>query len=338
MSRRVSIFGSSFASVTYLLDDSSIASGIAAPFALFRLKTAYTGPVVDVRRTVGATTTIVSVGLGSANYLTLDSPVTGVVTGSSTAINLGQFVNASGYANPDGLPAAQDWFYSKGYNQNNGAQVWVQATATQQPRGGTAGVMAMRNSRAEMVFDGVNDFCDFGILGGATKPANWSVIAVGAFDVATNYRAFCGVIDAFQGGSNARTWGLMGRRAGADVNRIEWSYGDGPPDTLANLRYGVTSANVITTGQQMLMEWHKQSGTINGSIYTDGTARALTVYAGAAINSGGTNYDFSLGRGGNVNNFYHGGGAQFLGVWTAYKDADRLAIKTKINAMLGTSW
>jgi hypothetical protein len=337
MSRRVSIFGSSFASVTYLLDDATIASGIAAPFALFRLKTAYTGPVVDVRRTVGATTTIVSVGLGSGTQFTLDAPVTGVVTGSSTAVNLGQFVNASGYANPDGLPTAQDWFYSKGYNQNNGAQVWVQATATQQPRGGTAGVMAARNSRAEMVFDGVNDFCDFGILGGATKPANWSVIGVGAFDVATNLRGFCGSVDQTSN-SSGRTWGVMGRRVGADVNRIEWSYGDGPPDTLANVRYGVTSANVITTGQQMLMEWHKQSGTINGSMYTDGVSRALRVDAGTAVNSGGTNYTFVLGRFNNLLAAYHQGGAQFLGVWTAYKDADRLAIKTKINAMLGTTW
>lgn len=338
MSRRVSIFGASFASVSYLLDDAAIASGIAAPFALFRLKTAYTGPIVDVRRTVGATTTIVSVGLGSANYLTLDSPVTGVVTGSSTAVNLGQFVAASGYANPDSLPSAQDWFYSKGYNQTNGAMVWEQPVAVSQPSGGTAGVLRVRNTVAELGFDGANDFCDFGIIGGATKPANWSVIGVGAFDVATSFRVFCGVLDSFGGGSNARSWGLMGRRSGGDVNRIEWSYGDGPPDTLANMRYGVTTANVITTGQQMLMEYHKQFGTINGLIYTDGTARALTVQAGSAVNSGGTNYVFSLGRGGNTANFYFQGGAQFMGVWTTYKDADRLAIKAKINAMLGTSW
>lgn len=335
MSRRISIFGASFASVSYLLD--LYAADIAAPFALFRLKTGYTGPVVDVRRTVGATTTIVSVGLGSGAQFTLDAPVTGVVTGSSSATKLGEFVNASGYANPDGLPAAQDWFYSRGYNQNNGAQVWVQSSATSQPRGGTAGVMAMRNGRAEMVFDGVNDWCDFGLLGGATKPANWSVIGVGAFDVATNFRTFCGSADPASN-SSARTWGSMSRRSGADVNRIEWSYGDGPPDGIANIRYGATSANVITTGQQMLMEWHKQFGTINGNIYTDGTARALRVDFGTALNTASTNYPFVLGRFNNVLAAYLQGGVQFMGVWTAYKDADRVGIKTKLNEMLGTTW
>jgi len=331
MSRRVSIFGSSFASNVYLFDDPTIAAGIAAPFALFRLKTAYTGPIVDVRRTVGATTTIVSVGLGSGSQFTLDAPVTGVVTGASTATNLGEFVNASGYANPDGLPAAQDWFYSKGYNQNNGAQVWVQATATQQPRGGTSGVMAIRNSRAEMVFDGSNDFCSFGLVSGPNKPSNFSVIAVGAWDNLTLSRLMCGTSNS--GGANTSTWGGFAHRT-IFPNRVGISYSV----TGVSEFYGHTTAQVITLGQQMMMENYKQAGVARGTLYTDGASRAITDWFGTGVENSGASNNYSVGRAGDLGSNYFLGGVQFVGIWTTHKESDRLAIKAKINAMLGTTW
>ena len=336
MSRRISIFGASFASVSYLLD--LYAADIAAPFALFRLKTGYTGPVVDVRRTVGATTTIVSVGLGSGSQFTLDAPVTGVVTGSSTATNLGEFVNASGYANPDSLPSAQDWFYSKGYNQNNGAQVWVQSSATSQPRGGTAGVMAMRNGRAEMVFDGSNDFCDFGVLGGATKPLNYSVVAVGAFDGSLSvFRGMFGSGDF--GGSNESNWGVLLNRSSLS-GRPQYNYGNSTTSGAASYFVELADSVVITSGQQQLHEQYKAQGVQGHDAYVNGAfAPTSPAFGGTAIDTGGTNFKFSMGRVGEYAAFAPFlGGVQFLGVWTAYKDADRVGIKGKINEMLGTTW
>jgi hypothetical protein len=335
MSRRVSIFGASFASNVYLFDDPTIAAGIAAPWATFRLKTAYTGPIVDVRRTVGATTAIVSVGLGSANYLTLDSPVTGVVTGSSTAINLGQFVNASGYANPDSLPAAQDWFYSKGYNQNNGAMSWEQPTAVSQPRGGTAGVLRVRNTVAEAGFDGTNDFMDFGLIGGATKPSNYSVLSVGAFDGSLTsefLKSFC--YSCNTAGLSITSWGGIANR-GSNPGRLETGYGDG----VAFYVGYTTAAGTIISGQRQYYEVYKQQGVARGTMYTDGTSRAITDFLGSATDAAGTNFKFTVGALGELLNFYHLlGGVQFIGVWTTHKESDRLAIKAKINAMLGTTW
>jgi hypothetical protein len=332
MSRRVSIFGSSFASNVYLFDDPAIAAGIAAPFALFRLKSAYVGPVVDVRRTVEATTTIVSVGLGSGSQFTLDAPVTGVVTGSSTAVNLGQFVNASGYANPDGLPAAQDWFYSKGYNQNNGAQVWEQPTAVSQPRGGTAGVMALRNSRAEMVFDGSNDFCDFGVVGGVNKPLSHSVLSVGTLNgpLNTNQTIVC---TGNSSGATASTWATMFNR-GTFAGRLETAYGN----SVSTFYTQRTTNVVITLLQQNLFEIYKESGVQGYNSYVGGVAQPMTFISGSAVNSEGTNVKMSVGKLGEFNGFYLSGGVQFIGVWTASKESDRLAMKAKINAMLGTTW
>lgn len=341
MSRRISIFGASFASgPTFLLDDPSITAGLAAPFALFRLKTGYTGPVVDVRRTVGATTTIVSVGLGSGAQFTLDAPVTGVVTGSSAATNLGQFVNASGYSNPDSLPSAQDWFYSRGYNQNNGAQVWVQSSATSQPRGGTAGVMAMRNGRSEMVFDGSNDFCDFGVLGGATRPSNFSVISAAAIDGAlTNNRTICGSADPTA--TTALIWGVI-QNAAATPGRLWTSYGNGLPATAAFYHVAQTNDTPIVSGHQHFFEWYKQQGVIAGKTYVDGILRPQTsILGGTATDSGNSpNYQFSVGRYGQYADpgLNLLGGVQFIGVWTTNKESIRIAIKQKINQMLGTTW
>lgn len=332
MSRRVSIFGSSFASVSFLLDNPAIASGIAAPFALFRLKSGYTGPIVDVRRTVGATTTIVSVGLGSGSQFTLDALVTGVVTGSSSATNLGEFVAAAGYADPDSLGSAQDWFYTKGYNQNSGTQVWVQLSATSQPRGGTAGVMAMRNGRAEMAFDGINDWCDFGLIGGATKPINYSVLAVAAFDSPLNQRrAICASIP--DANLSVETWGVIFNR-NTTPGRLESQYGDG-----VGFYAETSNATVFTQNQQALVEQYKQQGVTGVSVYTDGSPRAMTTFGGAAVDTGGTNHAFRVGRFGDGGfSAFLQGGIQFIGVWTTNKESERLAIKEKLNEILGTTW
>jgi hypothetical protein len=287
---------------------------------------------VDVRRTVGATTTIVSVGLGSANYLTLDSPVTGVVTGSSLATTLGEFVNASGYANPDGLPAAQDWFYSKGYSQVTGLQVWEQPTAVTQPRGGTAGVLLVRDTVAEAGFDGLNDFMNCGLINGATKPSNYSVIAIGAFDSALNQRmAICAATP--DSNVTAGAWGTIWNR-NTNAGKLETSYGD---DVGAFA--GHSTALVFTTGQRHYMEVYKESGVARGTMYTDGTNRAITYILLTATDAFGSNTDFRVGRlGASGFTAYLLGGIQFIGVWTTHKESDRLAIKAKINAMLSTTW
>jgi hypothetical protein len=335
MSRRVTIFGSSFASgPTFLFDDPTITAGIAAPWATFRLKSGYAGPIVDVRRTVSAVTTIVSVGLGSSNFLTLNSPVTAVVIGSSSATNLGEFVAAGGYSDPDALGSPQDWFYSRGYSQVTGAMVWEHTVATEQPRGGTAGVMTTRDGVAEAYFDGSNDYMNFGMINGATRPADYSVIAIGAFDSPLNQRrAICASTP--DNNLSALTWGTIWNR-NTNPARLETAYGDG-----TDFYIGASTASVFVQGQRHLMEVYKQQGVIRGTMYTDGAARAITdLFGGTAIDSGGiNNQNFRVGRnGGGAFSAYLLGGVQFIGVWTAHKEAERLAIKAKINEILGTIW
>ena len=91
-------------------------SGAYAGYSLRKLRTAYTGPCIQIRRS------IVPLGLASAadvnfsgDTISLDSTITPV--GISSAGNLGQFLAASGYSDPDSLGSSATGFLEILYDQ-----------------------------------------------------------------------------------------------------------------------------------------------------------------------------------------------------------------------------
>jgi hypothetical protein len=108
-------------------------------FSLRKLRTAYTGFCLRVRRTTltpTATTTTVDVSFNLLNTIGLDSAITYVSGTATTAINLGQFCASivQGYTNPDGVNNNQDIFISTWFDQSGNNKNVVSTTTTQQPR------------------------------------------------------------------------------------------------------------------------------------------------------------------------------------------------------------
>ena len=333
MSRRISIFGSSLASVSYLLDDATIADNLSAGFATFRMKTGYSGAIINARRTVGATTTIVSIGLGSGNSITLNSPVLSVVTGSSSATTLGQFVAATSYANPDGIAANQDARASAGYEQIGGTQIWTQTTATRQPWIVTAGVLEVKNSIAALRFAGAQK-CEYGVIGGATKPTDYSVIDVMTVD-AYNPLTYTGMLGSCNSsGFESTSWGMALEVSGLGLaNKLYTSYGNGSASAAFN-----STNNYWVLGQQQLHEQYKTNGVLGISAYLNNATVPISTSSGSITSTGGTNFEFSVGDTGERNVLYMTGNYQMVLVYRVVKSSVRASIVTKLNQILGTTW
>jgi len=108
-------------------------------FSLRKLRTAYTGFCLRVRRTTltpSATTTTVDVSFNSLNTIGLDSTITYVSGTATSATNLGEFCASvvQGYSNPDGVDTNQNIFISTWFDQSGNGKNPTQATAGNQPR------------------------------------------------------------------------------------------------------------------------------------------------------------------------------------------------------------
>jgi hypothetical protein len=103
-------------------------------YSLRKVRTAYTGFCLRVRRTSG-TSTEVNVGFNSNGTITLNSPITYASGTVTTATTLGQFAAIAGYGTPDaGVTANQNIFVVTWYDQSGNNKNPTQATAGNQPR------------------------------------------------------------------------------------------------------------------------------------------------------------------------------------------------------------
>jgi hypothetical protein len=105
-------------------------------YSLRKLRTAYTGACLRIRRTTttpSATTTTVDLSFDSNNTISLNSAITYVSGTVTLATNLGQFCASSGFINADGYNPCEifvvTWYDQSGNNKNP-----TQATAGNQPR------------------------------------------------------------------------------------------------------------------------------------------------------------------------------------------------------------
>jgi uncharacterized protein (TIGR02145 family) len=126
-------------------------------FSLRRLRTAYTGFCIRVRRTnltPNTLSTTVDVSFNSLNTIGLDSTITFVSGAATTAVNLGQFCASivQGYTNPDGVNTNQDIFISTWFDQSGNNKNVVSTTTTQQPRIVSAGNLETKDGKAAVRF------------------------------------------------------------------------------------------------------------------------------------------------------------------------------------------
>ena len=138
-------------------------------YSLRKLRTAYTGACLRVRRTTTTptvTTTIVDLAFDSNNTISLNSAITYVSGTVTLATNLGQFCASvvNGYSNPDLVNTNQNIFVVTWFDQSGNGKNPTQATAGSQPRlvslgnletsGGKATVRFVRaNSNSLLVVD-----------------------------------------------------------------------------------------------------------------------------------------------------------------------------------------
>ena len=116
-----------------LLDDYP---GAGAAYSLRALNSAYTGPAIEVRKTVGGVTANQDIGL--------------LYDGSLDTEALLNFVGAG-----------NDGFVSKWYDQSGQGNDATQATASAQPKIVSSGSTILENGKPVIEFDGSNDFFSF---------------------------------------------------------------------------------------------------------------------------------------------------------------------------------
>jgi len=162
--------------ITYILDDYPNALGA---FSLRKLSSTYIGSVLRVRRINIAFPEVVDIDFDSNDVVSMDSPVTAVV-GTTLATNLGEFVVAPGYSDPDGIGLAQRTAVVQWYDQSGNGLLLDQTAATAyQPTFNAPGAFYEVNGKPGIFFDGSNDtlfqWDVFGLEATATDIVHYSV-------------------------------------------------------------------------------------------------------------------------------------------------------------------
>lgn len=108
-------------------------------YSLRKLRTAYTGFCLRIRRTTSTptvTTTTVDLAFDSNGTISLNSAITYVSGTATTATNLGQFCASvvNGYANPDLVNTNQNIFVVTWFDQSGNGKNPTQGTAGNQPK------------------------------------------------------------------------------------------------------------------------------------------------------------------------------------------------------------
>lgn len=133
-----------------MLDILNIDGDFDFAFSVRKLRAAYTGKVVKVRRSDNVEGTLAFDG---ANMLSLNSALT-VTSGSSSATNLGEFAAADGYTDADSKGSGQTVSVVEWYNQydNTESEKFYNGTSSRQPVLVTSGVLETKNGVTTIKF------------------------------------------------------------------------------------------------------------------------------------------------------------------------------------------
>jgi hypothetical protein len=159
-------------------------------YSLRKLRTAYTGFCLRIRRTTTTptvTTTTVDLSFDSNNTISLNSAITYVSGTVTLATNLGQFCASvvNGYSNPDLVNTNQNIFVVTWFDQSGNGKNPTQATAGNQPRLVTAGNLELSGGKVAVRF--VKASTNFlNLLDTSANINNMSSFFVGAFVTTVN--------------------------------------------------------------------------------------------------------------------------------------------------------
>lgn len=231
-------------------------TGSAGAYSLRLIRGAYVSlPILRIRRTV--TTGTADVYIDQYKNISLDSPIT-IISGSSSATTLGQYVKASGYTNPDGLGSSASAFVSIWYDQSGNSKDAIQNTDASQPRIVNSGVLDTDGSKACLYFNGSNELSISSFTSILSVLNNYSVFTVHNLNASTgtvlrssistnnrfaiNYTADQKIsFQAYNGTFFSKTTNLSSRR------RISTSLFF-TPNTMTSYVDTVVSDNTILTG------------------------------------------------------------------------------------------
>jgi hypothetical protein len=202
-------------------------------YSLRKLRTAYTGFCLRIRRTTTTptvTTTTVDLSFDSNNRISLNSDITYVSGTVTLSTNLGQFCASvvNGYSNPDLVNTNQNIFVVTWFDQSGNGKNPTQATAGNQPRLVNAGNLELSGGKVAVRF--VRASTTFlNLLDTSANINNISSFFVGAFVTTVNsqigyafgtnkmYFPFTGVGNTLVGYST--TTGAITLETGVSTNR-----------------------------------------------------------------------------------------------------------------------
>ena len=170
-------------------------------YSLRKLRTAYTGFCLRIRRTTTTptvTTTTVDLSFDFNGTISLNSAITYVSGTVTTSTNLGQFCASvvNGYSNPDGVNTNQNIFVVTWFDQSGNGKNATNATAGQQPRLVNTGNLELSGGKVSIRFTSVNSQRLF-LTDTTANINNMSSYFVGAYVTATGIGYSLGTVNRF---------------------------------------------------------------------------------------------------------------------------------------------
>ena len=273
-------------------------TGAAAAYSLRKLRTAYTGNAIRVRRSSDSTT--LDVGFNADG--TLDTT------------SLLSFVGAG------------NGFVSIWYDQSGNGKNASQSASANQPQIVISGTLQTYSGKPSLFFDGASRFFDCGYLNGGTKPANYSTFALARYTL-SSYQ----ISSIIQSQNNAG-------QGDTGYNMITmWNNGKmvGNSGNSPNYRYWNGQTSITLNTQRYLFEGHYKSNTSPylGQIWLNNASQTISDFAGGtAQQNGGTEFKTSIGRGGEYNGSYFQGDIQEVVTYFSDQTSNRTGISTNINS------
>ena len=273
-------------------------SGASAAYSLRKLRTAYSGSVIRVRR--GSDNQELNIGFDASGNLDTSA--------------LSSFVGAN-----NGFVTI--WYDQSG-NGKNASQL---PTSPYQPLIVSSGTILTVNGKPSINFDGIDDFLDCGLINNGTKPSDFSTLIVSKFNLISTTQSIIASID--NAASNINSYNYFVNR-NSFPGKLETSIGDG-----VNLRVIRTSETFINNTQYLFEYFYSSNvSPYTGNILWNGSIKTPNIIAGTSTSNTGTEFKTSIGRLGEYNGFYLNGRVQEIVMYSSNKISDRTSIESNINS------
>jgi hypothetical protein len=299
-----------FASANLLLDQYS---GAAAAYSLRKLRTAYTGNAIRVRRSNDNTEQ--DIGFTSA--------------GDLDTASLKTFVGAN------------SGFVTTWYNQGDSASLdFTQTTAASQPRIINAGTIDRQNGDPSIFFDGSNDFMD---VASSTNRFNYLhngtvgfISSVVRFGTASNPNVGYIFLDNKGGSANLRGYSFFydDRSSIPRNNAYAATVGRDITPVVSNIASDVITPNTLNLITQINDPSNATAASRNIGYVNNGSAIQTNTSTNAA-STGDALTNMRLGRLSNATTSPLLGNVSEIIIWNSNQSSNRTAIQDNINSYYG---